>query len=45
MNCLLKLRIPVLLTCLLATILGVTPHLSAQAKKPNILVIMGDDIG
>ena len=35
----------VLATCLIISALVNSPLASAQAKKPNILVIMGDDVG
>jgi hypothetical protein len=37
--------IPILITFLLAGILGLPSIVLAQTKKPNILVIWGDDIG
>ena len=40
-----KLRPILILLTLLASILGSPTTILAQAKKPNILVIMGDDIG
>jgi len=40
-----KLRPILILLTLLASILGSPTTILAKAKKPNILVIMGDDIG
>ena len=40
-----KLRSILILLILLASILGSPTIMLAQAKKPNILVIWGDDIG
>ena len=40
-----KLRPILILLTLLASILGSPTAILAQAKKPNILVICGDDIG
>jgi hypothetical protein len=40
-----KLRPILILLTLLASILGSPTTILSQAKKPNILVIWGDDIG
>ena len=40
-----KIKPILILLTLLASILGSPTTILAQAKKPNILVIMGDDIG
>jgi arylsulfatase A-like enzyme len=45
MNLNVKMRLSMLTSCVAAAVLVGSPATAQQAQKPNILVIMGDDIG